>query len=195
MSVAASVRDCLAGGPFDARRLEQVFAECFEQSENTRLIGGADEPLYLPTNAAQAHARLFYREDFFASALHETAHWCIAGSLRRRQRDFGYWYAPEGRGAAEQRAFLQVEARPQALEWCFAAACGYRFRLSLDDFAAVADAAEATDFARRVVAEAQRFQQRGLPERAGRFFDALACEFGTGASLGELAFNSADCKW
>ena len=180
---------------FDSRRLERVFADCFTRTSNTCLIGGASEPIYLPADATQPQARLFYREDYFASALHETAHWCIAGEQRRSRKDFGYWYAPEGRGVAEQQAFLAVEARPQALEWCFCLACGYDFRLSLDNLSAATEADQATGFAQQVLGEAHSFQRNGLPSRAARFFDALASEFGTGAQLDDLVFEPAGCRW
>ena len=116
---------------FSCQQLEAVFHDCFFEAFNTRLVGGADEPLYQPAALpGQAHL-LHYREDYFASALHEVAHWCIAGERRRGLVDFGYWYAPDGRSAAQQRDFEAVEYKPQALEWHFARACGYRFRISL----------------------------------------------------------------
>ena len=90
---------------FDSRRLEFVFNQCFAATEHTQLRGGAEEPLYQPASGAGGMHLLFYREDYFASALHEIAHWCIAGSARRRMVDFGYWYAPDGRDAQQQAAF------------------------------------------------------------------------------------------
>ena len=98
-------------------RLEQVFMRCFGSSLCTRLQGGAAEPLYQPATLEGDYHVLYYRADYFASALHEVAHWCIAGEIRRQQTDFGYWYAPDGRSPAQQRAFERVECRPQALEW------------------------------------------------------------------------------
>src|SRR5690606_16580490 len=93
----------------------------------------AQEPLYQPDATVDGIHLLYYRADYFASALHETAHWCIAGEARRRLTDFGYWYAPEGRSAAAQRSFEEVESRPQALEWLFSQACAYPFRISVDN--------------------------------------------------------------
>ena len=49
-----------------------VFARCFWTSHATQLLGGADEPLYQPAGRAGEPHRLFYRENFAASALHET---------------------------------------------------------------------------------------------------------------------------
>ena len=166
--------------------LERVFNHCFLDSENTRLIGGASEPLYLPADKDCAENRLYYREDFFASALHEAAHWCIAGRERRGLRDFGYWYEPEGRSIDQQASFLAAEARPQALEWYFSMACGYPFQPSLDSFDPEGYEAMYRTFVGRVVAQAGRLRATGLPLRAGRFFDALAAEFGTGLSTGAL---------
>ena len=192
---AAGVPDA---SPFRSARLEQVFDACFAASENTRLLGGFDEPLYLPSGEdgdgpPAAWHRLCYREDYFASALHEVSHWCIAGPQRRLLRDFGYWYAPDGRNAEQQAAFQSVEVRPQALEWCLSRACGYPFRVSLDnlDGGAAARASERA-FRLAVVAEANRMAQRGLPPRARRFFDALALEFDTRLHSAELRFSPGE---
>ncbi len=178
----------LPAAGFAATRLEAVFDRCFASSENTRLVGGAAEPLYQPGRAAEAH-QLYYREDFFASALHEISHWCIAGAQRRQLLDFGYWYAPEGRNTDQQQAFEAVEVKPQALEWIFSQACGYRFRLSVDNFAADGSAPDCSAFAAAVVEQAHRWQQAGLPPRAGQFFHALVEEFHTPVSLPSLQFD------
>ena len=93
---------------FLSERLERAFADCFADKLHTRLQGGADEPLYQPA-LQQGHSHvLHYRADYFASALHEVAHWCIAGTARRRQVDFGYWYAPDGRSGNEQLASIDL---------------------------------------------------------------------------------------
>ena len=172
--------------PHESVTLERVFNRCFLDSENTRLIGGASEPLYLPADDNGRENRLYYREDYFASALHEIAHWCIAGRERRGMRDFGYWYEPEGRNSEQQDAFLAVEARPQALEWCLSVACDYPFRLSLDNFDPDGYEPMRRTFASRVVAQVQRLREQGLPSRAAHFFDALAQEFETGQLSGSL---------
>jgi len=172
--------------------LEQIFERCFLATENTRLIGGAEEPLYLPSADGQPQHRLYYREDYFASALHEVSHWCIAGQERRAQRDFGYWYEPEGRDAETQTAFLQAEARPQAVECYLSLACGYRFQLSLDSFDPENYGAMRNAFAARVAAEASNIRQRGLPPRAALLFDALACEYATGLSSRSLPVVSME---
>lgn len=155
--------------------LELVFADCFRARWRTRLEGGAAEPLYLPAAADGLH-QLCYRADYFASALHETAHWCIAGPARRLRIDFGYWYRPDGRDASAQHAFEAVEARPQALEWIFSVAAGYRFRPSADNLRGIGAGG---DFGARVVAELERLLDRGPPPRGRLFADALRRFYGT----------------
>ncbi|MDO8863896.1 elongation factor P hydroxylase [Haliea sp. E1-2-M8] len=179
-----SLANAAISDPFCSGRLQRVFDACFAGSENTLLCGGAGEPLYAPaTNPGDPH-RLWYREDFFASALHEVAHWCIAGPARRLLPDFGYWYAPEGRNADQQAAFESVEVAPQALEWCFAIACGYRFQVSTDNLAAERGTpADHSAFKAAVCREARRRARQGLPPRARQFHAALQAEFGLATRL------------
>ena len=121
---------------------------------------------------------IVYREDFFASALHEVAHWCIAGPHRLSLVDYGYWYAPDGRSVAQQVDFEQVESKPQALEWFFAKACGYAFTVSADNLdTGTGEIPEPSAFSRSVLARAQHWQKVGLPRRARLFFDCLYSEF------------------
>ncbi|MDX1454750.1 MAG: elongation factor P hydroxylase, partial [Gammaproteobacteria bacterium] len=107
----------------DVDALIRLFNSLFEDSHNTILVRGDDEPLYLPADTGHPRHRIIFAHGFFASALHEIAHWCIAGPQRRQLVDYGYWYRPDGRNAEEQRAFEDVEARPQALERIFSEAC------------------------------------------------------------------------
>jgi len=62
-----------------AEQICETFNRCFVQS-HTKLVGGASEPLYEP---GKQEARVYFREDYASSALHEIAHWCIAGADRR----------------------------------------------------------------------------------------------------------------
>jgi elongation factor P hydroxylase len=189
--VGAVKQDFCEQAVFDSQRLEQVFERCFLAGENTRLVGGAREPLYQPAAAAGTPHLLFYREDYFASALHEISHWCIAGPERRQLQDFGYWYAPEGRSPAQQRAFEAVEVKPQTLEWYFSQACGYPFRVSVDNFDPVSGALPDThDFRQRLEFQARQWQVTGLPSRAKRFFYALAAEYGNNLAPGDAVFHS-----
>lgn len=177
---------------FDSAQVERVFNDCFADSCNTRLHGGAAEPFYQPAVGSGGCHALYYRADFFASALHEVAHWCIAGAQRRQQPDFGYWYAPEGRSAEQQNAFELVEYKPQALEWFFSLACAYRFQVSPDNPAlASAGMLDITAFQRQVVEQALAWQRIGLPARAGVFYAALCSEFGTAIPADQLSFTLA----
>lgn len=151
----------------DPRILEQIFDGLFAERLNTVLRGGAEEPLYRPGEPNL----ILYREDYFASALHEVAHWCVAGPERRRLPDFGYWYEPDGRTAAQQALFERVEVKPQALEWVFADACGWGFVLSADNVDGGCGPSDG--FAEAVAAEKARLLAEGLPARAGRFCEAL----------------------
>jgi elongation factor P hydroxylase len=157
---------------FDARDLEALFEGCFRDRFATILVGGAEEPLYLPSvEPDRAPHRILYREDFFASALHEVAHWCIAGARRRLLEDYGYWYAPDGRDAEQQAAFERSEASPQALERIFSEACGFEFHLSADNLEGTIEPSRS--FARLVADRRQDYLTRGLPPRADIFRAAL----------------------
>lgn len=155
--------------------LEQLFRDCFLGDYRTVLLGGAEEPLYQPAPAAGELHRIYYRKDYPASALHEVAHWCIAGAARRTHLDYGYWYAPDGRDAHQQRAFEQVEVKPQALEWHFARACNRDFRLSADNLEG--ESVCLNGFAAAVREQARRYCSDGLPPRAALFRDRLAARF------------------
>lgn len=111
--------------------LIRQFNHCFS-TQNTVLAHSPDEPEYLPANDQQP-AQILFAHGFFASALHEISHWCIAGAERRRLPDLGYWYAPDGRNREQQQLFEQVEVKPQALEWLLTVACDRKFRVSLDN--------------------------------------------------------------
>lgn len=174
---------------FECARLVSAFERCFAELENTRLVGGAAEPLYQPASQDRPENLLYFREDYFASALHETAHWCIAGRERRKLQDFGYWYAPEGRSVAEQRAFEAVEVKPQALEWIFSLACGYRFQVSVDNFGEAGELRDSSGFARAVARQAREWQQTAMPARAAVFYRALSAEFDTQVRFRELQFE------
>ncbi|TVR08302.1 MAG: ATPase [Planctomycetota bacterium] len=152
--------------------LEKVFHQCFFARELTRLQGEAAEPYYQPwSQSADGIAVVWYRADYEASALHEIAHWCIAGRARRRLMDYGYWYEGDGRDQAAQRRFLQVEARPQALESLFHQAWGSTFHCSLDNLNG--DHGDEQAFAKAVSQERQALLNHGLPPRAARFIQAL----------------------
>ncbi|MEE2892880.1 MAG: elongation factor P hydroxylase [Pseudomonadota bacterium] len=152
-----------------SRDVERAFEATFLERHRTRLVGGAPEPLYLPSTSAQP-AEIRYRADFVSSALHEVAHWCIAGAARRRRVDYGYWYAEEGRNSRAQAAFERVEVRPQALECLFSEALDQPFRVSIDNPGCELDPAP---FMAAVAAQCRCYERHGLPPRAERFRAAL----------------------
>ncbi|WP_129139563.1 elongation factor P hydroxylase [Modicisalibacter coralii] len=156
-----------------------LFDGLFADTFDTRLVRGGDEPLYLPADADCPWHRVIFARGFFASALHEISHWCIAGARRRQQEDYGYWYLPDGRDADQQAAFENAEVAPQALELLFSRACGRRFHVSVDNLGDVPVDRDA--FRARVEARALRYEREGLPVRAAAFRDALDAYYRRGA--------------
>ena len=146
---------------------------------NTLLIGGFDEPFYLAKNS-EAFSEIQFRENFPRSALHEVAHWCVAGPERRKQDDFGYWYLPDDRNANQQEDFQRVEKKPQALEMLFSIAANYPFQVSLDNLSQSENDLPA--FRDAVTQQATEYCSKGLPERAAVFFQTLA-DYYNGPSL------------
>ena len=117
----------------DVEPLMALFDQTFLGRFNTRLVRGGDEPVYLPANEHTPYHQIVFAHGYFSSALHEIAHWCIAGEQRRLLEDYGYWYCPDGRDATQQREFEQVEVKPQAIEWAMTIAANRRFQVSTDN--------------------------------------------------------------
>lgn len=153
-------------------RIIQVFNESLGARYCVHLKGGGAEPFYRAAKAG-AWAVIVFRADYSASALHEVAHWCVAGARRRCFSDYGYWYSPDGRDAAHQAAFFAVEARPQAIEAAFCEACGVDFSPSVDNVGADIPAEQLSAFEMRIAGWSKVFRDRGLPSRAGRFLSGL----------------------
>ncbi len=174
---------------YDTQDLILLFERCFAKTHQTKLIKGVDEPIYLPANANQPFHHVVFAHGFFASALHEIAHWLVAGSERRLLEDYGYWYAPDGRNAAQQAEFEQVEVAPQAMEWILSKACGRSFRLSLDNLNG--EPTDSYHFAKSVHAQIAKYIERGLNDRASQFRDSLCKFYGTSRllTLGDFHFE------
>ncbi len=152
--------------------LVRVFDATFAEV-NVRMHGGAREPLYVPA-AVGVPARLLFTLDYASSALHEAAHWCLAGAHRRTLVDFGYAYVPAAlRSPADQDAFERAEVRTQALEWRLSIAARVPFHLSLDSLGR-----DRVPFRARVVAEVQRRLGTRWPPRIDRLALALAAATG-----------------
>nr|WP_267955225.1 elongation factor P hydroxylase [Halomonas ethanolica] len=166
-------------------RLEDVIAlfdGLFQDGFNTRLVRGGNEPLYLPADTACPWHRVIFARGFYASAMHEISHWCIAGERRRQLEDYGYWYLPDGRDAEQQSRFEAAEVAPQALEMLFSRACGLRFHVSVDNLGGEVDV-DRHAFAARVTARAARYEREGLPARAAAFHAALQAFYQQGRAL------------
>jgi elongation factor P hydroxylase len=131
------------------------------------LEGGGEEPLYLPPRRGKP-ARIRYTRDYAQSALHELAHWCIAGATRRSLVDYGYWYQPPPRGPEARGRFLAVESRVQGLELLLARVACVRFHVSLDD-----PGTDPGDFEVGVHTAADAWMRRGFTARTAAVFAAL----------------------
>jgi len=158
-----------AGESLDAHQLMRLFNQAFAESDRTELIGGAAEPYYEPGSLN----RIYFRADYVRSALHEVAHWCVAGRRRRQLPDYGYWYRPDGRDAKQQQAFFAVEARPQAVERYFCEAIGIAFSPSVDNVGAQIEPQQLRHFEARIQEWCDQFALTGLPLRAARFVTVL----------------------
>jgi elongation factor P hydroxylase len=164
-----------------------LFASCFENKWETRLVKGENEPLYVPANDAQPYHAIFFANGYFSSALHEIAHWLIAGQARRQQIDYGYWYMPDGRTTEQQSLFQQVEVKPQSIEWILSQAAGYRFHVSLDNLNGTNE--EVVTFKHAIYQQVMTFCEQGLPPRVRKFRLALATFYNTPLELKAEQFS------
>ncbi|MBY5947395.1 elongation factor P hydroxylase [Photobacterium rosenbergii] len=161
----------------DIRDIIAVFNTTFLTSHNTELVRGEDEPIYLPADENNPHHRVIFARGYFASALHEIAHWCIAGPQRRLLEDYGYWYEPDGRTAEQQAAFEVVEVKPQAVEWLLAASCGFRFQVSCDNLSGSIEP-DRVGFTNKVRKQVLLYLEHGIPDRAKVLSEALRQHYG-----------------
>ena len=164
--------------PVTAGAVAATFDQLFREPEGTVLVAGAEEPFYLPGYPSQ----VFFRADYVRSALHEVAHWCVAGRRRRALPDYGYWYTPDGRSAERQAAFFSVEAKPQAIESLFCEALNVPFAPSIDNLMHASSDAALQAFEDRIGVWRTRLLSWGLPRRASHFMAALERYDGYGIS-------------
>lgn len=149
-----------------------IFENTFYQSYNTRLIKGEDEPIYLPADQQTPYHQIVFAHGFYASALHEIAHWLVAGEARRLKEDYGYWYCPDGRDKQQQAEFEAVEVKPQAIEWALSVAARFDFNVSVDNLNG-----EQTcrfDFQARVHQQVLSFLASGFNQRTTALLKALS---------------------
>jgi len=156
-----------------AKQLVEAFNALFLPSFNTRLLGEAEEPLYLPATLDHP-ATIYFRFDYPSSALHEISHWCIAGDERRLLEDYGYWYESDSRDLQTQQKFEQVEVKPQAVECVLHWVAGLPFRVSVDNLAF--PDYDASHFEQAVMAQVKKNIVFGLPKRAEKFSKYLLAQ-------------------
>ncbi|WP_105903327.1 elongation factor P hydroxylase [Vibrio gangliei] len=149
-----------------------VFNHTFSSSYNTQLVRGDDEPIYLPADDNVDYHRIIFAHGYFASAMHEIAHWCVAGPERRLLEDFGYWYEPDGRTEQVQAEFEKVEIRPQAYEWILSMSAGFPFSVSCDNLNGDFEP-DRLGFMAKVHQEVMQILQQGLPTRVAMLSEAL----------------------
>lgn len=163
----------------DHREIAGRFNGRFGRRAGVLLLGGAPEPLYLPSSANRP-ALIRYTRDHAQSALHEIAHWLLAGPTRRQLVDYGFWYQPPPRSPADQARFYRAEVPVQALEMLLARAAGWPFHFSADNPGADGGGARAA-----------------FEARVGQRFDRLYGEALCGDSTGEvtLALDALNPSW
>ncbi|EHU0383855.1 elongation factor P hydroxylase [Vibrio cholerae] len=164
--------------------LIDIFNQTFYADYNTKLELGGDEPIYLPADERVSYHRIIFARGFYASALHEIAHWCVAGPHRRLLEDFGYWYEPDGRTAQVQAEFEKVEIRPQAYEWILAISAGFPFTVSCDNLNGDFEP-DRLAFMSKVHSEVLKILEQGLPQRVKMLSEALRAFYQTPALLPE----------
>jgi len=173
--------------PHNIQDLITLFSRAFNPMYNTQLVIGNDEPLYLPASKECSYHQIIFAHGYFASALHEVAHWCVAGKERRLLEDFGYWYEPDGRNQHQQQLFESVEVKPQAIEWAFCLAANKNFSVSVDNLNGCESNTEA--FTQRVLKQVESYINNGFPKRAQQFINVLADFYQTSASLSLVQFT------
>ncbi|KAF7775046.1 hypothetical protein PCIT_a1140 [Pseudoalteromonas citrea] len=154
--------------------LIRIFDESFYQTYNCKLIKGQHEPIYIPASIETPFHQIVFAHGFYASALHEVAHWLVAGEHRRLLEDYGYWYCPDGRDREQQLEFENAEVKPQAIEWALSIAAGFAFNVSIDNL----NGAQTCRFSfqTRVHKRLLSLVENGFSERTETLLKAL-CEF------------------
>ncbi|WP_394127161.1 elongation factor P hydroxylase [Vibrio hepatarius] len=166
-----------------------IFNATFFEQYNTKLELGGDEPIYLPADDVSPYHRIIFARGFYASGMHEIAHWCVAGPERRLLEDFGYWYEPDGRTEQVQAEFEKVEIRPQAYEWILSKSAGFPFTVSCDNLNGDFEP-DRLQFMVKVHQEVGKIFEQGIPERVRMLSDALRAFY----QVPELAFEQFEVK-
>ncbi|QTH72049.1 elongation factor P hydroxylase [Pseudoalteromonas xiamenensis] len=167
--------------------LISLFDHVFYASHNTRLVRGEDEPIYLPADGEVSYCRIIFAHGFYASAMHEIAHWLVAGKERRKLVDFGYWYCPDGRDEQQQSEFEKVEVLPQAIEWALSVSAGFPFNVSADNLNGAPTCR--FQFQEKVHTKLLSLLDTGFNPRAEALMQALSAHYGTSWPLTKAQFE------
>jgi elongation factor P hydroxylase len=152
-----------------------IFDNLFEKSERVVLRGGYEEPFYKAPSEDEC-GEIRFTKDYISSALHEVAHWCVAGTKRRKIDDFDYWYTPDGRNEKQQKVFFQVEVMPQAYELCLSLAAEVNFNISADNLGGINFPIES--FKNNVLKKVEELLDNNLRGRHEMLMEALQMKFG-----------------
>lgn len=150
---------------------------------DTKIIGGFDEPFY-KAHTEQQPAQIQFSHDYIRSALHELAHWCVAGNQRRKRDDYGYWYAADGRNQQQQNEFFKVEIKPQAIEWSFSIVLGIHFESSVDNLGAQVQGID--EFNDKLKKQLSEYTKKGFPKRTHEILSLLSNQQGIGNFMIEI---------
>ncbi len=155
----------------DLNALVSLLNNQYLNQYNTKLIAGFDEPFYKAA-IDNKPAEIQFSHDYIRSALHELAHWCVAGVERRRIDDYGYWYAADGRTQEQQNEFFKLEVKPQVIEWAFSIVCGVKFEASVDNLNNRVEGV--SQFQEDLKAQMQNYICDGYPKRAREIIDLIS---------------------
>lgn len=153
------------------QELINLLNESYLKHYDTVLVGGFDEPFYQAATGAKP-ARIQFSHDYIRSALHELAHWCVAGVERRKLDDYGYWYAEDGRSQEQQDEFYKLEIKPQTIEWAFSIICGVKFEASVDNLNNSVDGTE--EFKHNLSKQMQDYLTRGFSKRTNEILHLIS---------------------
>lgn len=162
---------------FSANEIIVLFNNTFYSNFNTKLVLGGDEPLYQPITPLCQYHQIIFAHGYFSSALHEIAHWLVAGEQRRLEVDYGYWYEPDGRDLQKQAEFEIVEVNPQAIEWAVAVSCGFKFEVSSDNLSGIV--INRLAFKQKVYHQVLRLLENGFSARTQQFLSACQAYYQT----------------
>jgi len=158
----------------NAKRLILLFNAAFGKEYNVVLKSDSHEPDYIASLDPAIPNVINFANGYCNSALHEIAHWVIAGEKRRKQHDYGYWYAADGRNPEQQKLFQQLEVYPQAIEKAFCEALNKPFRASVDNLNQPVSSSEIEAFEEKIENKKNQLKLQGFPLRAQQFLDALS---------------------